>query len=54
MGYDEVAAAVSAAVDGVVAAVVVAAAVVVDFAVFADETFVVADVAAFHYFYLNY
>lgn len=59
MDYDEVAAAVSDVGDAVVvvvAAVVAAAAVVEGFAAFADavETFVVADVAAFQYFYLNY
>lgn len=55
MGYDELAAAVS--VVGDVAPVVVAAAAVVGgFAACADavESFVVVEVAAFHYFYLNY
>ena len=58
MDYDEAAAAaVSDVGDAVVVATVVAAAAVVEgFAAFADavETFVVADVAAFQYFYLNY
>lgn len=59
MDYDEAAvAAVSDVGDAavVVATVVAAAAVVEGFAAFADavETFVVADVAAFQYFYLNY
>ena len=61
MDYDEAAAAVAVSDVGdaavvVVATVVAAAAVVEGFAAFADavETFVVADVAAFQYFYLNY
>ena len=56
MGYDELAAAVSVVGDVAPVVVVAAAAVVGGFAACADavESFAVVEVAAFHYFYLNY